>query len=60
MNNQTQYLTVHEAAALLRVTPKQVRKWCLTRRIRAVKSPGGRKWLIPAARLEVTVQQGSQ
>lgn len=58
--NQTQYLTVNEAAQYLRITPKQVRRWILAKRIRAVKPPGARKWLIPAARLEVIIQQGAQ
>lgn len=59
MENAMQYMTVHEAAKLLRITPKQVRRRILSGKIRAIRPPGSRAWLIPTGRFFATINQGA-
>jgi excisionase family DNA binding protein len=42
---RTQALTVNEAAALLRKSPRTVRRWLAARKLAGRKTPGG-QWLV--------------
>ncbi len=48
------YLTVEEAAALLRVRPNTLRVWIMRKKIRVTRA--GRRVLIPASSLEEFLQ----
>ena len=47
-----EYLTVKEAAKLLRVTTVTVLRWCKEGRIKAKKIAGSSKWLINSDELK--------
>jgi len=62
MDADTPFLTLEEAARLLRVAPRSLRRWCVQRRIPARRI--GRRWLFDAAELRTFVlaqstQEGS-
>jgi excisionase family DNA binding protein len=50
--------TVREAAAILRVTPKTIRRRILNHQLLATKPRGAHNWLIPEGALKTTVNEG--
>lgn len=53
------FYTVREAAAILRVTPKTIRRRILNRQLLATKPRGAHQWLIPETALKRTVNEGA-
>lgn len=49
---QPKYITVEEAATMLRLSNGTVWTWCKQKRLPAFKYPGGRKWFIDFKQLE--------
>lgn len=47
MTGPTDYLLVHEVAQLERVAARTVVHWIRNGKLKAVRNPGSRKWLIP-------------
>ena len=54
------FYTVREAATILRVKPKTVRRRILQKRLLATKPNGSQGWLIPEAALKAAVNEGVQ
>lgn len=57
MNNVLKLYTVTEAATVLRVKPKTVRRRILAGHIVAVRPPRAKAWLIPEFALRETINQ---
>jgi len=55
--DSAKYLTLHEAAERLRVTPSTLAKWAKAGRVPALKTPGG-KWRFVEADLMLALRLG--
>jgi excisionase family DNA binding protein len=53
------FYTVREAAAILRVTPKTIRRRILNNQLLATKPRGAHQWLIPETALKTTINEGA-
>lgn len=60
MSNQKapHFYTVLEAARILRVHPRTIRRRIRSRSLIATKPSGGRAWLIPESALKQSVNEG--
>ena len=52
------FYTVREAATILRVSPKTIRRRILNNQLLATKPRGAHNWLIPEGALKTTVNEG--
>jgi excisionase family DNA binding protein len=56
--NPPKFYTVREAATLLRVKPKTIRRRILSKKLIATKPNGSQAWLIPESALKQVLNDG--